>query len=424
MMFADFLVDDWLSYLERSHSQEIQLGLERVGSVAKRLNLITCDPIVITVTGTNGKGSTVAALEAIYVAAGYKVGTFTSPHLMVFNERIRQNQRMISDEDLCAAFLAIELGREDTPLTYFEITTLAALWFFRQTSLDIILLEVGLGGRLDATNIIDADLAIITTVDLDHQDYLGDTIEKIGFEKAGIFRTSKPVIYADTNPPTSVIDEAIRLKTPFYYLAKSEAARGMTNSFHYTFELTPSEIIINSSAHFPKPNIHPNAAAAAFMATTCLQEMLPVSPTHVSEAMENVSIRGRQQVVGRAIKTIFDVSHNPQAVLLLAEFVRKFTPKHKVHAVFSGLKDKDLCGLIKPMISCVDVWYPALLKGPRSANESLLKAAFFAANNTTPTCFQDPLKAYQAAVKSATEGDVILVYGSFFTVRDVMGHEI
>jgi dihydrofolate synthase/folylpolyglutamate synthase len=412
-MFSDFLLDDWLSYLERSHAQEIQLGLDRVGAVARRLNLHTCHAPVITVTGTNGKGSTIAALEAIYVAAGYKVGAFTSPHLMVFNERIRLNQQMISDDELCAAFMAIESGREDTPLTYFETTTLAALWFFKDHPLDILLLEVGLGGRLDATNSIDADLAIITTVDLDHQDYLGDTIEKIGYEKAGIFRANKPVIYADINPPKSVLEQADRLKTPFYCLGQ-----------HYTVETTSDALIINSSTYLPKPSIHPNAAAAAYMASTCLQAVLPVTFEHLSQAMQKVCMMGRQQVIGNSIKTMFDVSHNPQAVSLLAEFVRGFMPKQRVHAVFSGLKDKDLCGLIKPMLSCVDVWYPALLKGPRAASESLMTSAFLEANSTMPPCYEDPATAYQVALKNAKEGDLIIVYGSFFTVRDVMGQEI
>ena len=215
MNFSNLSLSECLHHLENRHAEEVQLGLTRIKTVAKRLNLLNLDATIVTVAGTNGKGSTVAALEAVYKAAGYQVASYTSPHLIEFNERIRVNQQPIKDQELCAAFTVIEDARDTINLTYFEMTTLAALWHFKQLTLDVIILEVGVGGRLDATNIIDSDLAIITTVDLDHQDYLGDTKEAIGYEKAGILRPNTPFIYADTTaPPESITKQAQLLNAP------------------------------------------------------------------------------------------------------------------------------------------------------------------------------------------------------------------
>ncbi len=413
MNFLNFSLGDWLYHLENSHRQEIQLGLTRVNAVASNLDLLHWDTQIITVAGTNGKGSTVATLEAIYATAGYNVGSYTSPHLMVFNERIRVNQQPITDEMLCAAFVAIEEGRAGIPLTYFEVATLAALWYYKQCVLDVIILEVGIGGRLDATNIIDADLAIITTVDLDHEDYLGHTIEAIGYEKAGILRANKPFIYADNHPPASVVKQARLLNTEMYCL-------GTNYFFSTTKDSLQLTLPTGESILLPLPKINLKAAAAASIASTCLQSILPVTLIQLVTAMRAVRIDGRQQVVNHAITTVFDVSHNPQAVSLLADFIRGYQPKDKVHAVFSGLKDKDLCGLIKPMLSCVDFWYPAVLSGKRAASESLLLAAFRAENCFMSTCFDDPMIAYHAVMQRAKQGDLIVVYGSFLTVSAIM----
>ena len=418
MKCLNFSVNDWLYYLENAHQQEIQLGLARISAVAERLELLSWDAQIITVTGTNGKGSTVASLEAIYIAAGYHVASYTSPHLIRFNERICVNKQPIPDKKLCAAFTAIEVARELTHLTYFEMTTLAALWYFKQFALDIIILEVGIGGRLDATNIIDADLAIITTIDLDHQDYLGDTKDAIGYEKAGILRANKPFIYADHNPPESVIKQAQLLNAAMYCL-------GSQYDFNVSGDHLHIDVPTRPSVQLPIPTIQRNAAAAAYMASTCLQSILPVTQQQLEEAMRTVYIFGRQQIVGDAIKTLFDVSHNPQSVLLLADFVQRYLsagnkPKGKVRAVFSGLKDKDLCGLIKPMLSCVDFWYPAVLMGKRAASAALLQATFLAEHCTIPACYHDPLAAYHAAMQDAKPGDLIVVYGSFLTVSPIM----
>lgn len=411
MNFCNFTLAEWLSFLENRHQQEIQLGLQRITAVAKRLNLLQPQARVITVAGTNGKGSTVAALEAIYHAAGYQVASYTSPHLISFNERIRVNQQAISDANLCAAFLAIEEGRAEIDLTYFEMATLAALWYFKSFKLDIIILEVGLGGRQDATNIIDADLAIISTVDLDHQDYLGDTTEAIGYEKAGILRANKPFIYADSQPPASVIACAKALNAKIHCLDLDYSYKTTANSL---------QVLCGDTIKLPLPKINPKAASAAILASQCLQPILPVTVAEQAEAMRAVSILGRQQVICGIITTVLDVAHNPQAVSLLADFIGRLQPKARVHAVFSGLKDKDLCGLIKPMRSCVDEWYPAVLSGKRAASESLLLDAFSAANLAIPSCFKHPVDAYQAAVKRSKPGDLIVVYGSFLIVGAIM----
>lgn len=412
--FSGFSVVDWLSYLENRHPKEIQLGLTRIKKVACGLDLLDLAEVVITVAGTNGKGSTVAVLEAIYQAAGYQVGTYTSPHLLVFNERIRLNGQPISDIDLCQALTYIEQGRGQTPLTYFETATLAAFWYFKHKRPDVVILEVGMGGRLDATNVIDPDLAIITTIAMDHQQYLGHDKETIGFEKAGILRPDIPFIYADSTPPKSIVKHAESLHAKQYVLNE-----------HYSFEClsaTKMQIIFQGNRWEPvsKPALHPQMVAAAIMGSYLLNERLPVNHAHRQAAMQSVMLAGRQQMIAGRICTILDVAHNPQAVELLAEFVKKKRGKGAVHAVFSALHDKDFYGLIKPMQPIVEQWYPALLHANRAASESLLQEAFSNILCSRPVCYQSAYQAYDAALNQAKTGDVIVVYGSFLTVGGIL----
>lgn len=415
MTFINKSLDAWLFYLENQHQQEIQLGLTRVQCVADRLDV--CDLgacVVITVAGTNGKGSTVAALEAIYSAAGFRVGSYTSPHLLTFNERIRINRQPISDQALCNAFAVCEQARDDIYLTYFEMTTLAALYYFKQSSLDVVILEVGMGGRLDATNIIDADLAIITTIDLDHQAFLGETREAIGYEKAGILRPNQLFIYADNNPPASVINYAMALTPHMQCLNQQYSFSTTFDSLHILREQSEPMAL-------PRPGIHLNAAVAAVIASDCLSFKLPVSHAQLCEAMSSVGLLGRKQVIKNgAITTILDVAHNPQAVSSLAEYLTTYPMRGNVHAVFSALQDKDLCGLIRAMGSCVNYWYPATLTGKRAASEQMLLTAFHAENKFVATCFSSPESAYIAAMQQAQPGDLIVVYGSFLTVSAVL----
>lgn len=402
------LTNTWSDYVDYD-PQSKSWDLTNVRAVAVKLDLLKPNAKVITITGTNGKGSTVAVLEAIYTTAGYQVGAYTSPHLLMFNERIRINQKPIPDEALQEALLALEKARGDTPLSYFESATLAALWYFKKFPLDVMILEVGMGGRLDATNIVDADLAIITTVDLDHQAFLGDTKEAIGFEKAGILRPNRPYIYADSLPPPQSL-----LK----YAESIQAVR-LPCVFQLTAEKLQVTVSNNEQITLPVPVIHAQAAAAAVVCSDGLRDVLPVTQNHWSEAIRQVRLPGRQQVVEGPVTTIYDVAHNPQSVHLLADFLQHYPCTGKIHAVFSGLKDKDLCGLIKPMQAHVDFWYPALLTGARAASQSLLLESFPAEEKIT-FCYDNPWSAYQAAQARVQLGDVIVVYGSFLTVGEVM----
>lgn len=412
---SSWLLHEWLDYLETRHTQEVQLRLVNTQLVARIMDVVTWPIPVIIVGGTNGKGSTVAALSAIYGAAGYRVGQFTSPHLLAFNERICINDTPISDKDLCEAFLTIEQQRQQTPLTYFETSFLAALWYFKRSSLDVLVLEVGVGGRLDATNSIDADLAIITTVDLDHQDYLGPDIETIGFEKAGILRPHQPFIYADFNPPKTVIERARVLETQMDCLG---------HTYQYDCQDTLLQITIASKATpiiVPMPQIHLNAAVAAIVATQRLQSRLPIKPEAWTTAMQHVWIRGRRQWIKTGpIPLLLDVAHNPQAARLLAQTLQQYQPQGKVYAVFSALQDKDICGLIRPLSNIIDQWYVTSLTGKRATPLAQLQALFFDEFACSPKGYAEPKQAYAAAVAEALPGDVIVVFGSFLLVEAVM----
>ncbi len=411
----DWSVSDWLSFLENRHQQEVQLRLVNAKEVAARMGLLTVNVPVVTVTGTNGKGSTVQTLTAIYQAAGYRVGCYTSPHLLRFNERIRINQTPISDEALCDAFWQVELARQHTSLTYFETATLAALLYFQASSLDVIVLEVGVGGRLDATNIIDADVAVITTVDLDHQDYLGATTEAIGYEKAGIMRADKHAVYADDLPPHSVIQKAAELNVKLSCYGKSYGFKIDGDRLHWMRE---GDTHITT---LPLPRIHPKAAAAALMVSDILSTRLPITQAHREIAMQTVTIAGRldwHQVGGVSI--LFDVAHNPQAVKLLAETVQSSQPKGQVHAVFSALKDKPIAELIELMAPVVKYWYPALLSGKRASNEVALAAAFREKLGHIPECYASPETAFHIAKQQAKAGDLIVVFGSFLLVSAII----
>lgn len=413
MPWSEWDLNHWLTYLETRNTQEIQLGLTRVLTVAQKLNLNTQDCKVISVAGTNGKGSTVAALETIYYQAGFRVGAYTSPHLLVFNERIRVNLTPIQDKDLCQAFSIIEEARHTIHLTYFEMTTLAALWYFKQQNLDILILEVGLGGRLDATNIVDADLAIITTIDFDHQDFLGETLDRIGYEKAGIIRNNKPFIYADNSPPESVIDVATRLGAPSYLYGNDYVYHEEIDNWGITY-------LGKLLSCLPKPGIQLKSAAAAIMASHLLHKDLPVSCDAIENAMRCIDIPGRLQLLKGKINVLYDVSHNPQSARLLADTVKKINIKGRVHAVFSALKDKDLYGLIMPLKDCVNHWYPAQLDNKRAASKEKLLSVLREAEIFIDICYNSPLIAFETALKQALDEDLIIIYGSFFTVSHVM----
>lgn len=420
----------------------IELGLERIAQVAQALNLINPSCIVITVAGTNGKGSTVNALETIYHEGGYRVGSYTSPHLIHFNERIKVNLIPIPDADLCRIFCIIEAASNKiVALSYFEITTLAALLYFKEQNLDIMILEVGLGGRLDATNIIDSNLAIITTIDYDHQDYLGETLDAIAYEKAGIMRPNKPVIYADINPPESILKRSQALDSPLY-LYNKDFYFNERSEFWDLIDVrgVAAELFNQTLEALPKPQIQLKSASAAIIAVSLLERNLAVSKASIYKAMSAVFVTGRLQLSRSSkdgVSILYDVSHNPQSARLLAQTLKtRFRKAHaydacsssdkdaqlpfKIHAVFSALKDKDIFNLIVPLKDCIDRWYPAQLDNIRAASADYLLAECKNAQIVADICYNSPLIAFNEALKQAEYGDLIVVFGSFFTVAQVM----
>lgn len=419
-------IPDWLAYVESLHPESIELGLERSREVADRLNLQFAAP-VITVAGTNGKGSTCAMLESILLAAGFRVGLYIKPHFLVFNERARINGAMATDEVLMPHFQAVEKARTKVlpavELTYYEFTTLAILHLLAATALDVVILEVGLGGRLDTVNLIDADCAIVTCIDIDHVEFLGPTRDAIGYEKAGIFRPGRPAICADPEPPQSLVDHAAatgadlwRFGRDFNYsgekLQWSFAARGVRRASLPYPALRGANQLLNASA--------------ALAALEALRPALPVSQQAVRSGLLGVELPGRFQVLPGRPVTVLDVAHNPHAAAALAYSLDTMGFFPYTLALFGAMKDKDIEGIAARMAGRIDHWFLTALPSPRSATPETLSAAVsasgFAPNppQQTMATFADPGQAWQALLNRAGENDRIVVFGSFYTVAAVM----
>jgi len=410
-------VDEWLSYQERLHSTSIDLGLERVIDVRDRLGLRPDFPI-ITVGGTNGKGSTCAMLETILSCAGYRVGCYTSPHLIRYNERIRIGQTPVSDEDLCAAFSAIETARGDTSLTYFEFGTLAALWLFCKSGLDAAVLEVGLGGRLDAVNAFDADCAIVTSVDLDHQEYLGDTVEAIGFEKAGIFRPGKPAIFSDKQVPASVTQYAAEIGANLQLAGRDFDYRRLDT--HWQFHGRRGN---RYALPFPalRGSYQLNNAAGVLAALDSLWDVLPIAQQDVKRGLLEVSLPGRLQVLPGRPAVVLDVAHNPHAARVLADSMGSMGFYQNSFAVFSMLQDKDIRSVIDIVKHRFDAWFIAAIDHPRGAPVEFLRQQITEVAPDKPIhAFSSIASAYSHACDVAEQNDRIVVFGSFYTVADVL----
>ncbi len=406
----------WLAYIEAQHPTAIAMGLDRVAAVAKNLQLQPAFPI-ITVAGTNGKGSTCALLSQVYIEAGYRVGCYTSPHLMRYNERVRVNNVEISDDDLCLAFEAIEQSRGDIALTYFEIGTLAAMWHFCQANLDVVILEVGLGGRLDAVNIFDPSCSIVTTIDLDHMDYLGDTREKIGFEKAGIFRKGALAICGDENPPQSLIDHAAKVHASLRLINRDFTVKKTAHNWQYLtkdFELTLPNLGLHGDFQL-------NNAACVICATHYLQDTLPVSQANIQTAFQSVTLMGRFYQIQSQPTIIVDVAHNPHAARSLAHNLQTTPCVGKTFAVFAMLADKDIDGVIQAVAPNIQQWFIADNHSVRGAKAIDLHQNII---KITPKImvksFADISSALISACKIATKNDRIIVFGSFYTVADAM----
>ncbi len=410
-------VDAWLTYLETLHPQNIALGLERVALVSSRLGGAPVFPS-ITVAGTNGKGSTCAMLAAILTAAGYRVGLYTSPHMLRYHERIRVAGREVDDDALCRAFAAVEQARVRTPLTYFEFSTLAALWHFVHAEVDVAVLEVGLGGRLDAVNIVAADGSVVTNIDLDHQEYLGNDRETIGAEKAGIYRSGRPAVCADPDPPRSVRAYARAVGADWIQLGRDYSYRPASGGWCYTgrrWRLTG----------LPLPALHGafqlGNAAVALAVLEGLSARLPVTLAAIHLGLAAASLSGRFQYLAEEPMMILDVAHNPHAARAFAQNLLANPVTGRTYAVFSMLQDKDIAGTVAVLAPLIDCWRVAKIAHSRGATAETLALALRQAG-IHGEIHQDGsiADAWCATCEAANENDRILAFGSFYTVAAVL----
>jgi dihydrofolate synthase/folylpolyglutamate synthase len=402
---------DWLAYLETLHPKAIALGLDRVRDVLARLDVAIGCP-VITVGGTNGKGSTCAMLESIYRCAGFAAGLYSSPHLLRYNERVRLRGAEVDDAALVQSFNAVEDARRDVPLTYFEFGTLSALWLFSRARLDVLVLEVGLGGRLDAVNVIDADVSAVTSVDIDHVEYLGATREDIGREKAGIFRSGRPALCGDRRPPATV--EAV---------ARAVGARLLQIGRDYDFVDERTQWRFRGPRGWryglPVPALRGAYqlanASTALAAIDLLFDRLPVNAQAVREGLLGVLLPGRFQVLAGRPTVVLDVAHNPQAARALADALGAMGFHPQTFAVCAMLADKDVRGVVEALRPRVDRWFVAGLPGARGGGPDRLRDTLLAAGASVGT-YDDVATAFRAAREAATEADRIVAFGSFLTV--------
>ena len=415
---------DWLAMLETRHSEtQINMGLDRVQAVKARMQLAFTCPVIM-VAGTNGKGSTCAMLESVLLRAGYKVGLYIKPHFLDFNERARVLGEMASDAQLVASFNAVEAVRGDTPLTYFEFTTLAILQLLSQANLDVAILEVGLGGRLDAVNVIDADVAIVTSVDIDHTDYLGDTREAIGFEKAGIFRPGKAAICSDPVPPQSLIDHAEAIGADLWLMGRDFNYSGDKQQWNYGGREQRRNSLAYPSLRGANQILNATAVLAAL---EVLKLKLPVGAQEVRTGLVTVELPGRFQVLPGRPSVILDVAHNPHAASALNQNLGNMGFHPYTYAVFGSMQDKDIDGVLAAMSEHVDHWCLTGLPSPRAATASELAAKVQImledkpdSSEHTVSIFDDPAQAFANAMSRAGENDRIVVFGSFLTVAGVM----
>jgi dihydrofolate synthase/folylpolyglutamate synthase len=413
---------DWLDYQQRTHPRAIELGLDRVREVWRRMGAPAPAPVVITVGGTNGKGSTVAFLEAMLAAMGKRVGCYTSPHLLRYNERIRVAGTDAHDAALIDAFERIEAARaadsiEPVPLTYFEFGTLAALWIFAQSELDVAVLEVGLGGRLDAVNIVDADAAIVVTVDLDHQDWLGNDLDGIGREKAGIFRKDRPAVVGMREPPRGLLEEAARIGA--HVLQAGRDYRLVAPADAWCWECEGTALML------PEPDLAApcqiDNAAAAIMALHSLRERLGWDAGAIARGVREARVPARLQRLQKraAPDLVIDVGHNPQAARVLAQWLAAHPPRGRNIAVFGALSDKDVGGIVAPLIPQIARWHLCGLgaDSPRGLNAAQLRERMPAAKTLE---YNRVDAALDAALEHAAADDRILAFGSFFVAAPAL----
>lgn len=411
----------WLAWQEKLHFTEIDPGLTRIGAVWQRLSANKPLPFkVVTVAGTNGKGSSVALLTAILRAAGYKTGSYTSPHLLRYNERISINGVPASDLQICHAFAQIDAARKDISLTYFEFATLAAAIIFSEQHIDIAILEVGMGGRLDAVNLFDADLAMITPIDLDHMQWLGDNREKIGVEKAGILRSGRSLVCSESRPPQSVLTAAQNLNVPAFIADRDFQFQVVDG--HWQWQSAQQEYTA-----LPMPALHGSYqlqnCAAVLMALQLLakQGMLNIDESAIRDGLQNVQLNGRFQILTGPVQRIFDVTHNQQGAENLAKVLKETPCQGQTLAVVAMLRDKDSSAVFTALACSVDHWCLGGLTGDRGQSAEMLASSLQNAVPDAKLTTQETVEqAYHRAMQNAQAGDRLLIFGSFHTVEAVM----
>jgi dihydrofolate synthase/folylpolyglutamate synthase len=407
-------LNEWLSHLEQLHPCEIELGLTRISKVAKQLDLTSFGAKVITVAGTNGKGTTCAFLEEILLQAGYKVGVYSSPHIQRYTERLRINHRELSENQHCQAFSKVEAARKEVSLSYFEYATLACLQLLKEAQCDFILLEVGLGGRLDATNIVDSDVSVITTIGIDHIDWLGDDREKIGFEKAGIFRADKPAICGELDPPRSLREYAREISADIRYAGVDFTIEEQQMGWIWHGSKTISAL--------PETLMPTQNAATALAVIEALE--LDIADDLIRHALQQATLAGRLQKIdtGHNIDTYLDVAHNPQSANYLAGQIKRLKESKgkqcKVFAIIGMLEDKDIVGSFEQINEQLDECSLISLDCYRGASSGTLLKGYQASSNkqAVVSCFDDIESAHTSVLNKAGPFDIILVFGSFYTV--------
>lgn len=407
-------LNEWLSYLEQLHPCEIELGLTRISKVAAELDLIHLDAKVITVAGTNGKGTTCAFLEEILIQAGYKVGVYSSPHIQRYTERLRINHLELSEKQHCQAFSKIEAARQEVSLSYFEYVTLACLQLLKEAQCDFILLEVGLGGRLDATNVVEPDVSVITTIGIDHVDWLGDDREAIGFEKAGIFRSSKPAICGELNPPHSLKEHAQNIGADIRYAGSDFSIDLQENSWSWRGNKTITDLF---KTLMPMQN-----AATALAVIEVLD--LGIDDALIRNALQQAKLAGRLQKIetDEKVDIYLDVAHNPQSARYLAGQVEQLkTDKGsncRVFAIVGMLEDKDITGTFEQINEQIDDCQLISLDCYRGASSATLLKYYQASSNkqAAADCFENIEAAYKSVLNKVGPSDIIIIFGSFYTV--------
>jgi len=407
---------DWLSRLEKLHFKTIDMGLERVKQAAQRLGVIAPGAFVFTVAGTNGKGSTSTLIHNVLLEAGYHVGLYTSPHLIQFNERICIDGQICSDQELISAFEAIEATRGEISLTYFEFTTLAAAWIFQRKKLDAWVLEVGLGGRLDAVNIWDPDIAVVTSIDLDHQQWLGENREAIGIEKVGIGRPGKPLVMGDPNPPLSVVEHANSQAMELYLRNREFSV--LTDQTEWRADVSAGQSrTVQQIEHLPYPQIYLDNALSALQALVL--STFTITQPQLSKALMDTRLTGRQQIVHEAPAVMLDVGHNPHAARALTKSLLSSEYK-RVHCIVGMLNDKAVTETLLELLACVDTWYPVNAASSRGAPASEISDLLTQAGATIGRCSTHPGRCCEQLMTRLSKNDLIVVFGSFYTVSEVI----